>query len=277
MAKQARSPFAPVDQVIHTSWQDPVRGLAALPAGYFDHFIFDPPYCEHVHEKKWSGSGDKGKPGEKKVTFDPLGEKELRDVADEVVRLSKGWALTFCADDDIAAWREAYRVAGAMRWAGCIWTKPNGTPQFRGEGPSQPCEHIVAAWCGEGRPQWNGGGKMGHYDVAIEPKGIRRHETQKPVRLMTNLVLDFTRPGDLIADPYAGAGTLGYAARRCGRRFVLWERDLKHAAAAEQWIAPVKEQLRLERTLHAARPAAFGDPPPADPRHVQERIDYGTA
>lgn len=273
--KSKKKPFAPSDQVLAVRWQDPKRGLVALPDGYADHAMFDPPYSEYVHKRKWTGGNKKSGPKESKVTFDPLTLKELREVAAEVVRVTRGWALVFCADDDIHAWREAFARAKALRWVTCIWTKPNGTPQFRGEGPSQPCEHIVTAWCGEGRPRWNGGGRMGHYDVTIEPSGQRRHETQKPLRLMTSLVLDFSRPGDLILDPYAGAGTLGMAARRCGRKFVLWEEDRKHAAAAKRWIAPAREQLRLESFYHSARPTAFGDASPAST--LAEQVPLGLA
>ena len=29
---------------------------------------------------------------------------------------SLGWALVFCADDDIKAWKDAFQAAGALRW-----------------------------------------------------------------------------------------------------------------------------------------------------------------
>lgn len=270
--KAARRPrFAPRNEVISSTWQDPARGLRALPDKYFDHFITDPPYSEYVHRNKWSGStegNDTATPTP--VTFRPLSLAELREAAGEIVRVTKGWVLVFCADDDIVNWREALTSAGALRWPGLIWTKPNGTPQFRGEGPSQPCEHIVSAWCGApNRPVWNGGGKQGHYDVPTEGKD-RTNETQKPHRLMEHLVLDFTRPGDLVGDAYAGSGTTGVAAKVCGREFVLWEERPEQAAAAVRRLAKAKEQLRLELLYHA-RESAFGGEqtkPPAAEQHA---------
>ncbi|MCZ6870583.1 MAG: DNA methyltransferase [Gammaproteobacteria bacterium] len=102
---------------------------------------------------------------------------------------------------------------------------------------------------------------MGHYSVPTEPSSTRRHETQKPLRLMKNLVLDFTMPGDLISDPYGGAGTTGMAARVTGRRYVLWEMDKDHAERSSAWIGAASEQLSIERMYHRARGAAFGDEP----------------
>lgn len=271
MAKRPRTLFCPTNEVICAPWQDRARGLVAIPGGYFAHTITDPPYSEWVHAKKMSGStkGAIATP----VTFAALGADELIAVASQIVRTTRGWALIFCADDDIRAWRDALEAAGAMRRVTCIWTKPNGTPRFHGDGPAQACEHIVTVWCGDGRPVWNGGGKLGRYDVPTEPSKTRRHETQKPIRLMKNLVLDFTAPGDLIADPYGGGGTTGAAAKMCGRRFVLWEVDPGHAERSDVWTASTSEQLDMERLYHRARPGAFGDVRPLRDKAAQSELD----
>lgn len=46
-----------------------------------------------------------------------------------------------------------------------------------------------------------------------------KHPTQKPLRLLTRLILASTRPGDWVLDPFCGSGTTGIAANLCGRRF----------------------------------------------------------
>jgi site-specific DNA-methyltransferase (adenine-specific) len=56
---------------------------------------------------------------------------------------------------------------------------------------------------------------------------------------MEALIRDFTDPGDLVCDPFAGSGTTGVAAIRLGRRFIGWERHPKFHADAT---------ARLERT-----------------------------
>ena len=62
---------------------------------------------------------------------------------------------------------------------------------------------------------------------------------------MERLILDFTDPGDLILDPFAGSGTTGVAAVRLGRRFVGWEKDPKYHAIATKRLAGTREQLSL--------------------------------
>lgn len=60
-----------------------------------------------------------------------------------------------------------------------------------------------------------------------KPRGAERaeskHLTLKPIALMGHLVDVFTKPGDVILDPFMGSGTTGIAALEHGRRFVGME------------------------------------------------------
>jgi site-specific DNA-methyltransferase (adenine-specific) len=47
------------------------------------------------------------------------------------------------------------------------------------------------------------------------------YPTQKPLGILTRIVLASSRPGDLVLDFFAGSGTTGEACRRTGRRFTL--------------------------------------------------------
>ena len=64
--------------------------------------------------------------------------------------------------------------------------------------------------------------------------GNRLHPTQKPVASLKPLIQAFSRPGGLILDPFAGSGSTGVAARECGRRYVLIEKDAAYHRAAQQ-------------------------------------------
>lgn len=58
-----------------------------------------------------------------------------------------------------------------------------------------------------------------------DSKDERYHPTQKPSELVQELIELFTKPGDLICDPYAGGGTVGVACINTGRRFIGIELD----------------------------------------------------
>lgn len=57
---------------------------------------------------------------------------------------------------------------------------------------------------------------------AIAPweKKFGKHPTQKPLSVLTRLILASTKPGALILDPFTGSSTTGIAANILGRRFV---------------------------------------------------------
>ena len=70
------------------------------------------------------------------------------------------------------------------------------------------------------------------------------HPTQKPVALMAWIIEKYTRPGDLILDPFCGSGTTGVACVQTGRRFIGIEIDPGYADIARTRIAKAAEQAR---------------------------------
>ena len=57
-------------------------------------------------------------------------------------------------------------------------------------------------------------------------KSCGKHPTQKPLALLTRIILASTDKNDWILDPFAGSSTTGIAANLCGRRFLGIEREL---------------------------------------------------
>lgn len=66
---------------------------------------------------------------------------------------------------------------------------------------------------------------------AIAPweKSCGKHPTQKPLAIMTRIILASTNPGSWILDPFAGSSTTGIAANLVNRRFLGIERELVFA------------------------------------------------
>lgn len=58
-------------------------------------------------------------------------------------------------------------------------------------------------------------------------KSCGKHPTQKPLALLTRIILASTDEHDWILDPFAGSSTTGIAANLCGRRFLGIEQDLE--------------------------------------------------
>jgi len=67
---------------------------------------------------------------------------------------------------------------------------------------------------------------------AIAPweKTCTKHPTQKPLGLLSRIILASTQSGAWILDPFAGSSTTGIAANLLGRRYLGIEREEKFAA-----------------------------------------------
>ena len=60
-------------------------------------------------------------------------------------------------------------------------------------------------------------------------KSCGKHPTQKPLALLTRIILASTDEHDWILDPFAGSSTTGIAANLCDRRFLGIEQECNFA------------------------------------------------
>jgi site-specific DNA-methyltransferase (adenine-specific) len=221
-----------------------------------DHVITDPPYEAEAHTLQRravratgihdGGAFDNGggvcqvEP----LSFEPLSFEVRSGVAREAGRLARRWVVAFGQVEAAMTWRDALVAAGLRYRRTGVWVKPDGMPQYSGDRPGMGYESLVICHA-PGRSSWNGGGKHGVWTFNKNDFPRTGHETQKPLPLMLALVADFTDPGELVCDPFAGSGTTGVACIRLGRRFVGWERDPKYFAVAVKRLRAAREQLRM--------------------------------
>lgn len=235
--------------------------LDVIPTlGKVDVTMADPPYEAHMHDSKKGKRGIRadGYANPPPVEFASI--DGMRDpLALQVVEVTLRWALFFCTPEGVAPWRDALEAAGAKYKRACIWEKPDSAPQFNGQGPAMGAEMFVAAWCGPGHANWNGGGRRNIFKHATNaPDREGQHPTEKPLTLMRELVSLFTNPDDLVLDPTCGSGTTGVACVKLGRRFYGIEKD-------PRWF-----DLSCERIEKATRQADLFIAPPSKP--VQEAM-----
>ena len=63
--------------------------------------------------------------------------------------------------------------------------------------------------------------------------GNKLHPTQKPLCVLTPLIQSFSRPGDVVFDPFCGSGSTLLAAKLQGRRFIGIELDSHYCGVAQ--------------------------------------------
>lgn len=91
-------------------------------------------------------------------------------------------------------------------------------------------EYVIFARKGAAFPI-NDCGSMTVHDWT-NPVGEKIHPNEKSVELMESYILNSSKPGDIVLDPFMGAGATGIAAERTGRRFMGFEIDPKHYLTA---------------------------------------------
>ncbi len=67
--------------------------------------------------------------------------------------------------------------------------------------------------------------------------GNKHHPTQKSIHVLKPLIEAFTKPGQLVLDPFVGSGSTCVAAQRTQRDYIGIELDAKHHATAQKRLA----------------------------------------
>jgi len=99
--------------------------------------------------------------------------------------------------------------------------------------------------------------------IARWEKSCGKHPTQKPLALLTRIILASTDPHDWILDPFAGSSTTGIAANLCDRRYLGIEQDENHASLSVQRRIEIGEdtirQIYRSKLADLAFTQFFGD------------------
>ena len=142
-----------------------------------------------------------------------------------------------------------FSVANALKQNGfkilnvITWAKTNPPPNISCRYFTYSTEFIIWARKCEKVPHYYNYELMKHIngdkqmrDVwnlpAIAPweKSCGKHPTQKPLALLSRIILASTRPNEWILDPFAGSSTTGIASNLLGRRYLGIEREKEFAA-----------------------------------------------
>lgn len=81
------------------------------------------------------------------------------------------------------------------------------------------------------------------YDTV--PKSIWNHPTTKPIELMAQLILHYTKPEDIVVDPFGGSGSTIEACIKTGRKYIYIDKDKDHFNTAMNRIKALVNQTDL--------------------------------
>lgn len=205
-----------------------------------DAVICDPPYGARTHE----ATADRGDGYDKAGLRPDYTSWTPADVHEFVTAWSprcRGWMVTLTSHDLVPAWEAAHAGADRYCFAPIPCVMRGMSVRMLGDGPSSWAVYAIAA-----RPRTKAFMQWGTLDGAYT--GVPGREAGggrgKPPWLMAALVRDYTRPGDLVCDPFAGWGSTLAAALSLGRRAVGAEVDNDaHAEAVRRLGRPLQVDL----------------------------------
>ncbi len=155
-------------------------------------------------------------------------------VFDEVYRVLKpnSYCISFYGWNAIAEFSNAWANVGLKTIGHIVWPKRyasrSGHTQYRHESafvlakgwPPKPQNPIsdVQEW---------------------EYSGNKRHPTEKAVSVIAPLIRGFSKPGDLVLDPFLGSGSTAVAAALNGRNYLGIELDKRYCYVARSRLEGV--------------------------------------
>ena len=193
-----------LNRVIHA---DCIPLLKTFPSGTVDLVVTDPPYLTQY------------KPRDGRRVANDNNPEWLQPAFAEIYRVLKPNSYCF----SFYGWPQVDRFMGTWKQVGFV---PVSHFAFVKDYPSKEgyaaSHHETAYLLVKGRPLRP---KKPLRDVLPwDYTGNILVPTQKPVSVIKKLVEAFSKPGDLVLDPFAGSSTTGIAARECGRNYILIEK-----------------------------------------------------
>lgn len=204
--------------------------LGIMPTlGRVDHIITDPPYSERTHEGHRATQGGNAGFGydnsnRQPITYTSLTPKQCKTLAAQFCAICDGW-IVWMTDHTLApVIMDTLESHGRYVFAPLPFYAPGSRVRLCGDGPSSWTIWIIVA---RTKAQLRWGTLPGGY---LAGPGWRDSAITggKPLALMSALVSDYSRDGDLILDPFCGAGTTCHAAKNLGRRSIGIDIDSKH-------------------------------------------------
>ncbi len=205
--------------------------LSSIEQDSVDLILTDPPYAIS-RETGFSSVGKNsvarfgvsmhfGKWDNQEIDLKALAELSMRSLrkGGTIIVFYDLWKITKLAD--------ALTDAGFKQLRFIEWEKTNPVPLNSKRNYLTNSREIAASAVKHSKPTFNSEYDNGKYLYPIH-REKRIHPTQKPLKLLTDLVLKHSNVGDMVVDPFSGSGSTAIASLNNDRLFKGADIDIKY-------------------------------------------------
>lgn len=201
--------------------------LQSLPDESVDFVLTDPPYLGRFRDRTGRTLANDDNPA------------AVVGAYAELYRVLKrhNFCISFYGYPRLDAFVHAWTEAGFDTVGHIVWPKPY-ISSTRFVGVAHESAYVLA----KGRPQ-----KPSRPLMDVQPweySGNKAHPTEKAISVLLPLIRSFSRPGDLVLDPFSGSGSTLVAAALSGRRCLGIDLEARYVDLARRRLAGL-ERVRL--------------------------------
>lgn len=200
--------------------------LAKLPENTIDLIVSDPLYLVNYRDRDGRSLKNDDNPDGVLPVFAPMARAMKQN----------SYAVCFAGWSALPQFSQAWEAAGLHIVGQFVWAK-----EYSSRKGFADYRHETAYLLAKGRPAKPANPLPSVMEWVYS--GNRRHPTEKAVDILTPLIRCFSKPGDLVCDPFSGSGSTSVAAALTGRRYLGIDVDAKHVATAEARLAGVETYL----------------------------------
>jgi len=204
----------PTPKLFDLAAMDAVEWLRQQPAESLDLIVTDPAY-ESLEKHRAIGTTTRLKHSKSSSNnwFTVFPNARFGDLFAEAHRVLKRntHLYLFCDAETMFVAKPEGERAGFHFWKPLVWDK-----QAIGMGYHYRARYEFILFFEKGKRRLN---NLGIPDVIAVPRVHRGYPAEKPPAVSEVLISQSTAPGEVVADPFMGSGSVGVAALRAGRRF----------------------------------------------------------
>lgn len=200
---------------------DCIQGIRQMSDKSVDLVVTDPPYLIET-----SGAGIYKQDDKQYVKeLNEMKDGFSREVLDELCRIMKKINIyIFCSQKQIIPLIDYFVKEKNCNWNLLTWHKSNPVPAC-GNKYLTDTEFILFFREKGVKIYGEYKSKFTYYVTPLNQKDKKTygHPTIKPLDLVSNFIINSSKEGDIVFDPFMGSGTTAVAAMKCNRNFLGYE------------------------------------------------------